>query len=51
MKGLIFLCTLILTGVTLWGLKDVSSDDFGSTEIAGAAQMTIENRSRRRRPR
>ncbi len=42
MKGLIFLCTLILTGVTLWGLKDVSSDDFGSTEIAGAAQMTIE---------
>ena len=42
MRGLIVLCTLILAGVTLWGLKDVSSADFGSADVAGTAQMTIE---------
>lgn len=42
MRSFIFLCTLILAAVTVWGLKDVSTTDFGATALEGTAQMKIE---------
>ncbi len=42
MRGLLIACSIVLASLSVWGLKDVSTEDFGRTDVMGSAQMKFE---------
>ncbi len=42
MRGLLVVCTVLLAALSVWGLKDISSEDFGKANVFGSAQLKFE---------
>lgn len=42
MRSLLMVCTVLLAALSVWGLKDVSSEDFGRADVTGSAQLKLE---------
>ncbi len=42
MRGLLIACSIVLAALSVWGLKDVSTEDFGCADVTGSAQMKFE---------
>ena len=42
MRGFLVVCTLLLAGLSIWGISEVSPEDFGRKELSGSARMIFE---------